>query len=74
MTKLMEQLVEAAGRLPPDEQDALATHWFRDVRADPISDELRDELDRRLKAHAERPDDVMSWEQVQRHIRERVSR
>lgn len=74
MTKLMEQLVSAASRLPPEEQDVLATCWISDVRVESISTELRAELERRMREHQQRPDDVLSWDQVQRRIDQRLAR
>lgn len=71
MTKLMEQLVAAAAQLPAEEQDTLATFWFADVRGESMSNELRDELDRRAREHDEHPEDVVTWVEVQKRIRER---
>lgn len=34
-----------------------------------LTDELREELDRRIEALEATPDDVVSWEQIERQIR-----
>ena len=74
MTKLMETLILEAAKLPSDEQDVLATQWLSDVRGDDVSQELRDELDRRLQDALEHPENLLSWEKVQAHIRERLGK
>ena len=71
MTKLMEQLLAEAAKLPDDEQDTLATFWFSDVRGEALPEDLKAELDRRLKEHEEHPEDVLTWEEVQDRIRQR---
>ena len=40
----------------------------------PMSDEMRDELDRRLADHEAHPDDVVAWEQVKAEALARMKR
>jgi putative addiction module component (TIGR02574 family) len=39
-----------------------------------MSDEMRDELDRRLADHEAHPDDVVAWEQVKAEALARMKR
>lgn len=74
MTALMERLVEIAGQLPPEQQDALAANWFADVQPATVGEPLRVELAARLREYRANPQNVLTWEQVQARIRERLAR
>jgi putative addiction module component (TIGR02574 family) len=70
----------SAPKIPP-EFDELSTSekieyvqqlWDRiadEVDSADLTDEQREELDRRLQAHRENPDDVTPWEDVRKRLR-----
>lgn len=35
----------------------------------PVTDEQKQELDRRLQAHAQNPDEAVSWDELERKLR-----
>ena len=74
MTKLMEQVLAAANQLPASDQDVLAAVWLGDVRDGVVTDDLRHDLEARLREHEANPSDVLSWEQVQARVAERFAR
>jgi putative addiction module component (TIGR02574 family) len=73
MTKLMQTLFEEASKLPEDEQDVLAANWLLDVRDDEPSQELRDELDRRLRDHEANPESGITWDALKERILKRLT-
>ena len=65
--------LQAAMELPPEERLELV-HEIWDSLAPsvaelPLSDELRDELERRLAEYERNPSDVIPWEQVRAELR-----
>ena len=61
-------LIEAAKGLSLPERielmDALWESMVEDGYEPPLTDAQAEELDRRLKAHQENPDDVVDWETI----------
>ena len=62
-------------RLPVSDRIDVVQQIWDSVAADadsvPLTQEQREELDRRLKDHEENPDDVVEWSEVEKRIRSR---
>ena len=65
-------LIEAAKGLSLPERielmDALWESMVEDGYEPPLTDAQAEELDRRLKAHQENPDDVVDWETIKAEL------
>lgn len=65
-------LIEAAKGLSLPERielmDALWESMVEDGYEPPLTDAQAEELDRRLKAHQENPDDVVNWETIKAEL------
>jgi putative addiction module component (TIGR02574 family) len=67
------EALQAVGTLPAEEQlDFIFRAWDQLVdsgwQPEP-SPELRAELDRRLDAHSKDPSKVLTWEEIEAHLR-----
>ena len=71
-------LIEAAKGLSLPERiellDALWESVVEDGYEPPLTDEQEIELDRRLKAHRENPDDVVDWETIRAELDAKLRR
>jgi putative addiction module component (TIGR02574 family) len=71
-------LIEVAKGLSLPERiellDALWESVVEDGYEPPLTDEQKIELDRRLKAHRENPDDVIDWETIKAELETKFGR
>jgi putative addiction module component (TIGR02574 family) len=71
-----EQILEAALGLPVEEREQLVTALLEslDEEAGPLTEEERQELDRRLDAYHRNPEAASSLEEVMARLDERMGR
>lgn len=71
-------LIETAKGLSLPERielmDALWESMVQDGYEPTLTEAQAKELDRRLKAHQENPDDVVSWETIEKELDEKLGR
>jgi putative addiction module component (TIGR02574 family) len=66
LSEILQMSVAERIQLVEDIWDSIATS----TEAVPVTDAQKDELDRRLQAHARNPDDGISWDALKEKVRE----
>ena len=67
----MKDLSEIQSLSVPERMELVSAIWnslFRDLENLPVSQQLREELDRDLEAHRENPESSVPWAEVDREL------